>query len=110
MQPRETAVRLDLSTKHLDLLCALLGQHVPDAEVWAFGSRVTGGAHEGSDLDLVLRDAHEPARPVAGAQSLRDALQDSLLPMTVELHEWANLPDGFRSEIADRHLKIEPDR
>lgn len=34
---------------------ALLGQHVPQAEVWAYGSRVNGGAHEGSDLDLVLR-------------------------------------------------------
>ena len=35
---------------------ALLREHVPNAEVWAYGrSRVNGRCHSGSDLDLVLR-------------------------------------------------------
>ena len=29
--------------------------HLPGVEVWAHGSRVTGGRHGGSGLDLVLR-------------------------------------------------------
>ncbi len=110
MLPHETAAGLDLSEQHLGLLCELLDRQVPDAEVWAFGSRVSGGAHEGSDLDLVLRNARDPAQPVVGAQRLRDALQDSLLPMTVEVHEWASLPDSFRPEIAKRHLRIRAPR
>ncbi len=53
MPPAELS-QLVLSARHLAELRALLDRHVPDAVVWAFGSRVTGGAHEGSDLDLLV--------------------------------------------------------
>ena len=29
----------------------LLREHLPDVEVWACGSRITGESHDGSDLD-----------------------------------------------------------
>ncbi|MCY3777616.1 MAG: nucleotidyltransferase domain-containing protein, partial [Candidatus Aminicenantes bacterium] len=47
--------RLDLPIRYRNKLEALLREHVPDVEVWAYGSRVNGQSHEGSDLDLVLR-------------------------------------------------------
>ena len=47
--------RLRLSTRHRRVLEALLREHLPDVEVWAYGSRVSGLGHDGSDLDLVLR-------------------------------------------------------
>ena len=47
--------RLRLYPRHRLLLEALLQKHVPNVEVWAYGSRVNGTAHEASDLDLVLR-------------------------------------------------------
>lgn len=65
MPPLDPA-RLQLAAPYLVQLQQLLARHVPEAEVWAYGSRVTGGAHEGSDLDLVLRDARDPAQAVAG--------------------------------------------
>ena len=34
---------------------ALLQQHIPEAEVWAYGSRVRGDHYAASDLDLVVR-------------------------------------------------------
>ena len=34
----------------------ILEQYVPNAEVWVFGSRVSGTAREHSDLDLVVID------------------------------------------------------
>src|SRR5579862_4525512 len=43
---------LDLPPNHLRVLLDLLRQNVPDAEVWAYGSRVNHTAHEASDLDL----------------------------------------------------------
>ncbi len=86
---------LALSAHHLAELRTLLERHVPDAEVWAFGSRVTGGAHEGSDLDLVLRNAQDPTQAVAGLADLREALQSSLLPMLVQAHDASQLPEGF---------------
>ncbi len=50
--PRLELSRLALPAKHLRTLQALLARHAPDAEVWAYGSRVTGRAHDGSDRRL----------------------------------------------------------
>ncbi len=33
-------------------------------EVWAYGSRVNGAAHEGSDLDLVIRGPNLAPIPI----------------------------------------------
>lgn len=89
-------------------LVRLLEQCVPDAEVWAYGSRVSGQAREASDLDLVLvRDT--TAIPVGqGLAGLKASLSESNLPILVDVHEWENLPEPFRQEIARQHtvLKI----
>ena len=47
--------RLHLPEKYLQQVHALLRQHIPQAEVWAYGSRVHGDGFEASDLDLVAR-------------------------------------------------------
>ncbi len=47
--------RLHLQPRHRAMPEALLRKRLPDAEVWAYGSRINGRAHDGSDLDLVLR-------------------------------------------------------
>lgn len=107
MPPRELPTLL-LPARHLQALQALLRQHVPEAEVWAYGSRVTGGAHEGSDLDLVLRRSSDLTQPVAGCLALREALQDSPLPMLVEVHQWADVPAGFRANMAAAHVVLQP--
>ena len=106
MPPRELA-RLDLAAGHLAELRGLLEQHAPDAEVWAFGSRVSGGAHEGSDLDLVLRNVRDPSAPVEGWADLIEALQASALPMLVEVHDWSRLPGEFHAGIARRYVVVQ---
>lgn len=105
MPPLEPA-RLDLAPYHLAALRSLLEQHVPEAEAWAFGSRVNGGAHEGSDLDLVLRNPHDLSAPGQGCDALLEALQASALPMLVEVHDWARLPAGFHEGIERRYVTI----
>jgi predicted nucleotidyltransferase len=101
---------ISLAPRHLAELRALLQRHVPDAEVWAFGSRVSGGAHEGSDLDLVLRSVQDPAQPVAGRAALQEALQNSALPMMVEVHDWALVPAAFHAAIALAHVTLQVPR
>lgn len=44
-----------IASRHRRLLEEPLREHLSDAEVWAYGSRVSGRGHDGSDLDLVLR-------------------------------------------------------
>lgn len=99
--------QLDLMPRHLRELRALLARHVPDAEVWAYGSRVGGGAHEGSDLDLLLRNARDPAQAVQGIEELQAALEASTLPMLVEAHDAALLPSAFLAGIESRYVVIQ---
>jgi predicted nucleotidyltransferase len=105
--PRLDLSRLALPARHLQTLQALLARHVPDAEVLAYGSRVTGGAHDGSDLDLVLRNPADPCAAIEGWLDLQDALRDSTLPMLVDIHLWSHLPDDFRHNIEDGYVVVQ---
>jgi predicted nucleotidyltransferase len=98
--------QLDLPQRYLPELLALLQAHVPAAEVRAYGSRVNGGAHDTSDLDLVLRDPRDPLRPQANLSRLREALSASNLPILVDVLDWARIPDAFREEIERAHVVL----
>lgn len=59
----------------------MLRKHVPDAEVWAYGSRVNGESHEGSDLNLVVRGPG--LEPLGGGfLNLLEAIEESNIPIT----------------------------
>ncbi len=105
--PKHDPSCLLLAPAHLTLLRQLLRAHVPQAEVWAYGSRVNGDAHEGSDLDLVLRNPADLRAPCAGSTALKLALQDSLLPMLVDVHDWAHLPARFQQNIERRYVALQ---
>lgn len=104
--PQMPLEQLNLSSLHLAQLKELLRLHIPEAEVWAYGSRVTGGAHEGSDLDLVVRNPLDLAQAVKGAQVLRQAIQSSTLPMLIDIHLWSDLPEGFQRNIEKGYVII----
>jgi len=93
--PQRELRTLQLAPQHLQLVQTLLHAHVPEAQVWAYGSRVTGGGHEGSDLDLVLRNPVNLEQEPAHWLELKEALQDSPLPLLVELHLWSHLPKAL---------------
>ena len=94
---------LDLPEEWLEQVLTLLRVHVPDAKVWAYGSRVSGGAQVCSDLDLVVRNASDPTRPVPEVAALREAFRDSLIPIVVDVHDWATLPPAFKPAIEREH-------
>lgn len=72
-------------------------------DVWAYGSRVTGGAHDGSDLDLVLRTPDLNALPYDQFFALRERITKSNIPILVELHDWARLPERFHQNILRKY-------
>ena len=96
---RRPADRLHLSPRHRAQLEALLREHLPDVEVWAYGSRITGESHDGSDLDLVLRAPDLQEIPIGRLSDLWEALRESTIPFLVEARDWARLPEGFHGEI-----------
>ena len=97
---------LDLSPAYLQMLVPIVRAHAPDAEVWAYGSRVTGRGHEGSDLDLVIRNPERLDAPQKNLHELRHALNESNLPFLVEVLDWARMPEEFRREIERNHVVL----
>jgi uncharacterized protein len=99
--------RLQLPAQHIALLRELLHAHVPQAQVWAYGSRVSGGAQEGSDLDLVLRNPGQLSASCVGWWELKDALQASAMPILVDVHDWAHLPAEFHRNIEREYVELQ---
>ena len=93
------ADRLHLSTKHRRVLEALLREHLPDVEVWAYGSRVNGRSHDGSDLDLVLLGPGLKEILTGQLGDFEEAVRESTIPFLVEARDWARLPERFHREI-----------
>lgn len=100
--------QLDLPAKDLLLLQKILRHYVPNVQVWAYGSRVNGGAHECSDLDLVLRTPGNLSARISNLITLEEALQDSALPILVDVHDWAQLPNEFHHAIEHAYIELQP--
>ena len=98
--------RLALPHRYRDQLEALLSKHVPGVEVWAYGSRVNGESHEGSDLDIVLRSP--TLKPLdGGLYDLLEAIEKSNIPILVQTHDWAMLPESFHREIERDYVLVQ---
>ena len=100
------ADRLHLSPKHRAEIEALLREHLPGVEVWAYGSRVNGRSHDGSDLDLVLRAPGSKKIPADALADFTEAMRESSIPFLVEAHDWARLPARFHHEIELDHIVL----
>ena len=98
---------LDLKPKWRARLEELLSRHVPDAEVWAYGSRVTGGGHEASDLDLVLRNPQNLQEETGALYDLKEAFIENNLPIRVDVMDWARIPESFHREIERAHVVVQ---
>ena len=96
--------RLDLPVRYRRVVEALLAEHVPDTEVWAYGSRIKGSSHAASDLDLVLRSRTLAPIPAGRLNGLEEALKESNIPILVQTHDWASLPSSFHDEIKRQYL------
>ena len=91
--------RVLLHPRHRAILESLLEAHLPEVEVWAYGSRVNGRGHEGSDLDLVLRAPGLKRIARERLANLEESLRESRIPFLVEAKDWASLPEHFHEEI-----------
>ena len=101
---------LDLPDRYRRQVEALLAEHVPETEVWAHGSRVKGDSRPASDLDLVVRSPTLEPIPVGRLGSLEEALEDSGIPILVEAHDWARLPESFHEQIQKQHIVLQRTR
>ncbi len=107
----QPAGKLRLSARHRATIEALLRKHLSDVEVWAYGSRVNGQSHDGSDLDLVLRGPGLARIDDSRLADFMEAVGESTVPFLVEARDWASLPEGFHRQIGRNHVVfVEKDR
>lgn len=90
---------IDIRPDHWEIVRSILQKHVPQHEVWAFGSRAKWNAKEYSDLDLAIITDKPLSLDVSA--SLSDDFSESDLPWKVDVVDWAATSESFR-EIIER--------
>lgn len=94
---------IDITPEQLAEVRRLLRQHMPDAEVRAFGSRVSGKSDRRSDLDLAVVGVC--VIDLRRIEALKDAFAESDLPFMVDVVDWNAVSEGFRGVI-DRGYEV----
>jgi uncharacterized protein len=92
-----------LKSKYKQILLDIFSELTIPVEIWAYGSRVNGTAHEGSDLDLVVITPKRDKVPLDILLDLKEKISESNIPILVELFDWARLPRSFHSNIEACH-------
>lgn len=88
---------LDLNPRDWEIVRSILARHVPQYEVWAFGSRAKRTAKDYSDLDLAIITEHPLSLSLSAA--LSDDFTESDLPIKVDVVDWATTGEAFRRII-----------
>lgn len=88
---------LDVRPDHMRVVLSVLRTFVPNAEVFAFGSRAKWNAKDSSDLDLCVRAGHPLGFGLMG--DLLDAFSESSLPYKVDVVDWETISPSFRKII-----------
>lgn len=95
--------KLFIKPEYLKMLMDIFDSYCPDAEIWAYGSRIDGTAHDGSDLDLVVKDFHSKTAYIG---ELKELLSESNIPFLIDIFEFEKLPDSFKEEIKKNYIVI----
>ena len=95
---------LYLPDSYRKMVCELLQQYIPQADVWVYGSRVNGDYYGASDLDLVARF---PVNQTSNLGDLLEAFSDSNLPIIVQIVDWDRIPEDFRQEILVNYVVLQ---
>ena len=88
---------VDIGPEHMAMITEILRRRLPDHEVWAYGSRVSGHSWQYSDLDLVV--VGETELDSIAMWDARDDFTESRLPYIVDLKDWHRIPQHWRDEI-----------
>ncbi|KAF0098801.1 MAG: restriction endonuclease S subunit [bacterium] len=83
----------------------ILERHVPQYEVWAFGSRAKWISKEYSDLDLAI--ITDKPLSLATSAALTDDFSESPLPYKVDVVDWATTSESFRKIIERDRILVQ---
>ena len=99
---------LHLPSDYHEQVVSILRRNAPEIVVWVYDSRVDGSNHDASDLDLVLRTPDLAPVSASAISRLLDAFDESNLPIIVDIHDWARLPEAYHEEVQRNPLRAGP--
>lgn len=88
---------LQLPVAQTAIVREILKEQVPGAQVFAFGSRVNGKPAKYADLDLAV-SLSRPL-PLRTLRMLKDAFEDSDLPVCVDVVDWSQADEQFKTSV-----------
>ncbi len=95
--------KLFLKPQYLQMLQEIFKAYCPNAEIWAYGSRINGTAHNGSDLDLVVKNFNDSSKDIF---VLKELINDSNIPILVDILDFNHIPASFQKEIEKNYVVI----
>lgn len=95
--------KLLIKPKYLKMLNDIFESYCPTAEIWAYGSRLNGNAHDGSDLDLIVKSFNSNECYIT---ELQDIIANSNIPFLIDIHQFDFLPKSFQNEILKKYVII----
>jgi uncharacterized protein len=97
---------LFIRDKDLIRIKEILKSYVPNYVILSYGSRVNGTAHSASDLDLVIKSMDGEPLDISTLVDLKEAFQNSNIPILVDIRDWERIPDYFKEEIEKMYYEI----
>lgn len=100
----ELVRRVSIPADHLRYLLEQLKLYIPEATVWAFGSRVKESHRPASDLDLAVLCDKQICR--TQLPKLNDVFIESDLPFKVQLLDFNRLPANMQENIKKNYVVL----
>ena len=94
---------LNVKREYLNEVINIFNNYCPRAEIWAYGSRVNGDCHSGSDLDLVVKSFNDTNKSLS---ELNNLLNKSDIPFLIDIQDFEKLPKYFQDEIKKEYVRI----
>jgi len=98
-------IETGLSKDQMLLLDNIFATHLPEADVFLFGSRATGRFKPFSDVDLAI-DMQQKKIPIDILTKLADSFEASDLPFKVDLVDLNDVSPEFRKLIEHQKLSF----
>ena len=95
---------LAINDDEKNIILEILSKNLPDANFWAFGSRINDTAKKYSDLDIAIID-HDKI-PLNKITVLKDDLSQTDIPYIIDIVDYNRISDEFKNHITNSHIKL----
>lgn len=86
------------------MICTIAGNIFPKGtELWAYGSRIKGTSHDGSDLNLVVKSKEKSPDAIDNLIKFKEKLQSSNIPILIQVLDWEHIPKSFQDNIKQQY-------